>query len=70
MSGERSTVIARYKVDYVELSGGKWVPAEKLICPKCNVLNLKVDIDTSTEPAKAICPVCETEWTFTTEADA
>jgi transcription elongation factor Elf1 len=62
--------MADYKVEYVTLSGGKNVPAEKLLCPKCKTLDLGTAIDTSVEPAVAVCPKCDTEWTFTTEADA
>jgi len=61
--------MSEYRVDYVTLSGGKSVPAEKIVCPVCNVLDMGTSFDTSEEPARAECSKGH-EWTFTTEADA
>lgn len=47
--------MAKYEVEYVTLSGGKSVPASLLICPTCNALDLKTDIDTSEHPWKCQC---------------
>ena len=62
--------MSEYKVEWVALTNGVHVSAEKLVCPQCNTLDMGTDIDCSTEPAKAICPKCDLEWTFTTKADA
>lgn len=59
----------KHEVQYVTLSGGKHVPAEKIICPKCKVLDLNTRFNTSVEPAEAECSKGH-EWTFTTEANA
>lgn len=61
--------MADYKVEYVTLSGGKSVPAEKIGCPQCGILDIKTRFNTSVEPAQAECSQGH-EWTFTTEADA
>lgn len=61
--------MSEYQVEWVTLSGGKSVPAEKLVCPVCEALDIHTDIDTSTEPAKAICSRGH-EWTFKIGADA
>jgi hypothetical protein len=58
-----------YRVEYVTLSGGKLVPAEKLICPVCKVLDMDGRFNTSVDPAEAECSKGH-EWTFTTKADA
>lgn len=61
--------MAEYKVEYVTLSGGKSVPAEKIVCPVCNKLDMGTRFNTSTEPIQAECSRGH-EWTFTSEADA
>jgi hypothetical protein len=58
-----------YRVEWVNLSGGKSVPAEKVICPECKVLDMNTGFDTSIEPAHAWCSQGH-EWTFSTKADA
>ena len=47
--------VGKYKVEYVTLSGGRSVPAHLLVCPECNKLDLKTDIDTSENPFTARC---------------
>jgi hypothetical protein len=54
-SRRRWRTMARYKVESVTLSGGRIIPAQLLICPTCNALDLKTDIDTSHNPWKCRC---------------
>lgn len=61
--------MAEYEIEYVTLSGGAHVSADKLVCPRCRTLDLGTDIDTSSEPFKATCPKGH-EWTFSAKADA
>lgn len=61
--------MSEYKVEYVQLSAGKSVPTERIICPVCRVLDMDTDFDTSEEPARAECSQGH-KWTFKTEADA
>lgn len=61
--------MSEYRVDYVTLSGGESVLAEKIVCPVCGVLDMGTAFDTSREPATAMCSKGH-EWTFTTKADA
>lgn len=44
-----------YRIEWVTLSGGKSVAAEKLVCPMCRRLDLETEVDTTTDPWKAIC---------------
>lgn len=61
--------MAEHEVQYIMLSGGKSIPAERAICPECKTLNLHTAFDTSTEPLRAICPKGHS-WPIKTEADA
>lgn len=47
--------MAKYRVEYVTLSSGRCVPAHLFTCPECEALDLGVDVDTSTQPWKAVC---------------
>lgn len=59
----------KHRVEYVQLSGGKSVSAQKVVCPVCNVLDLDTKFNAQVEPAEAPCSKGH-EWTFTTRADA
>ena len=48
--------MAKYEIQTVTLSGGKEVPATLLICPRCQTLDLGVQVDTSEHPWHCICP--------------
>jgi hypothetical protein len=48
--------MARYKVEFVELSGGRCIPVHLLVCPECKTFDTRTDIDTGSEPWKATCP--------------
>jgi uncharacterized C2H2 Zn-finger protein len=42
------------EVEYVTING-RDVPAERLVCPRCGVLDLQTEINTSTVPWVAHC---------------
>jgi hypothetical protein len=60
--------MAEYKVEWVEIKG-KSIPAERVVCPQCNVLDLNTDFDTTEEPWKATCSKGH-EWAVKTVAEA
>ncbi len=60
--------MAEYKVDWVEIKG-KSIPAERVVCPVCETLDLNTDFDTSEEPWKATCAQGH-EWKVKTKPDA
>ncbi len=57
-----------YKVEWVEIAG-KSIPAERVTCPYCHVLDLKTDFDTSQEPWRATCSNGH-EWNVKSSPDA
>jgi hypothetical protein len=60
--------MSEYRVDWVEIKG-KSIPADRVVCPICETLDLGTDFDTSQEPWRAICPQGH-EWEIKTVPDA
>lgn len=61
--------MAKHEVQWVKLSGGRVLPALKLICPTCNTLDLGVDVRTDVTPFIARCGKGH-EWEVNPETDA
>jgi hypothetical protein len=61
--------MAEYEVQYVTLSGGRVIPAHKLVCPVCKTMDMNVDIQTDGMPWVATCGQGH-KWDVNPEADA